>query len=203
MRRLYLILSVIVILAILIAVFIYYCFSRNPVAIVTQNAPTAFNDTTPLPTLTVTNLTNMQLLSQDFQNGNPIPIKFSCKGENISPELSIKDLYPRTVSLALILEDPDAPMGTYYHWVVWNWDSAITESKSGSAPLGAEEGLNSSGEKGYTGPCPPSGTHHYNFKLYALDIQLTLNNKTTAVELAKAMQGHILAQTTLTGLFTH
>lgn len=142
---------------------------------------------------------SMEVSSPSFQNGDTIPVVYTCEGKSINPEIDIAD-YPRNAkSLALVIEDPDATKGTFDHWVIWNIEpgTKITEN---SAP--GIEGKNGSGGVGYTGPCPPAGTgiHHYHFKVYALDEKLTLEKGAGKQQLKEAMQGHILAKTEIVGL---
>lgn len=143
--------------------------------------------------------TVMDISSPDFTAGGMILPKFSCKGESTSPRLHIAGYPAATKSLAIICHDPDAPKaGGFTHWVVWNIDP-VSDIPAGFA--GGEQGLNGAGKIGYTGPCPPSGTHHYHFYVYALDTRLTLDRSTGKTELEKAMNGHILANGDLMGLF--
>jgi Raf kinase inhibitor-like YbhB/YbcL family protein len=144
----------------------------------------------------------MELSSPVFKDGQPIPRKYSCKGENISPVLKVTGVPPGAKSLALIVDDPDAPSGTFVHWVAYNIPSSAAEIVEGSNP--GERGVNSARVEGYMGPCPPSGTHRYFFKIYALDIFLRIDRGPAdkpAVE--KAMQGHILGSAQLVGTFSH
>jgi len=142
----------------------------------------------------------MKLSSPDFANNEFIPKKFTCLGEDINPALIIESIPKGAKSLVLIVDDPDAPMGTWVHWVVYNIPliSKIVES---SVP--GHEGINDFGKRNYGGPCPPSGTHRYFFKIYALDSAIMISgelipNKQTIED---AMQGHILDSAELIGLF--
>jgi Raf kinase inhibitor-like YbhB/YbcL family protein len=144
----------------------------------------------------------MQLSSSEFQNNEPIPSKYTCNGSDISPPLAITDTLKDAVSLALIIDDPDAPMGTWVHWIVWNIDPKTTEIAEGSAPSGAVEGKTDFGRSGYGGPCPPSGTHRYFFKLYALDTELDLDPSSEKKDLEKAMKEHIIDQTEIIGTYS-
>jgi Raf kinase inhibitor-like YbhB/YbcL family protein len=141
----------------------------------------------------------LTIKSSAFQPNTPIPKKYSCDGEGINPPLTIEGAPKEAKSYALIVDDPDAPGGTFDHWVVWNIPSATIKILEHSVP--GTEGLNGMRKPGYTGPCPPSGTHRYFFKVYALDTQLSLGAKTTKRELEKAMQGHIVAKGELIGLY--
>jgi Raf kinase inhibitor-like YbhB/YbcL family protein len=151
----------------------------------------------------------VELTSEAFANGQSIPAKYSCKGKNISPALAWSEPPAGTQSFALIMDDPDAPMGTWVHWVLFNIPAstrALQEdlSISGkSADQGtASVGKNSWGDLGYGGPCPPRGMHRYYFKLYALDTALGLRPGATKEQVLKAMQGHILGQGELMGTFS-
>jgi Raf kinase inhibitor-like YbhB/YbcL family protein/uncharacterized protein (TIGR00297 family) len=152
-------------------------------------------------------MADIKITSTAFQNGAAIPVKFSCTGENRSPVLMWSGLPERTQSLALIVEDPDAPMGTFIHWVIYNMTPTLEGLPEGMpktdevAEVGTQ-GLNGSGKHGYDGPCPPPGaTHHYHFQLYALDVPPNLPVKLDSSGLKKAMRGHILAQGELVGTF--
>jgi Raf kinase inhibitor-like YbhB/YbcL family protein len=148
----------------------------------------------------------IQLMSTAFSDGKMIPKQFTCDGEDVSPPLSWNGLPTGTGSLALICDDPDAPVGTWDHWVLFNIPAAATglpEDVPAKASLedGSVHGNNSWGRPGYGGPCPPGGTHRYFFKLYALDIELNLKTGATKSQLVKAMEGHILAQGQLMGKY--
>jgi Raf kinase inhibitor-like YbhB/YbcL family protein len=148
----------------------------------------------------------LELTSTAFAPGQPIPSKYTCDGENVSPPLHWSDPPHGTQSLALICDDPDAPAGTWVHWVLYNLLAkarALPEAVPANADLpdGSRQGKNSGGRLGYSGPCPPSGTHRYFFKLYALDTVLGLASGADKSQLLQAMQGHILAQTELMGTY--
>lgn len=149
----------------------------------------------------------LQLTSSAFEQGKPIPAKYSCRGEDVSPALSWGEPPAGTQSFALIMDDPDAPVGTWVHWVLFNIPPSargLAEAVPSDATLadGSMNGKNSWGRLGYGGPCPPSGTHRYFFKLYALDEMLGLSSGADKGELLKAMEGHILAQGELMGTFS-
>ena len=137
--------------------------------------------------------------SPSFQPNTPIPKKYSCDGENMNPPLTIEGVPKESKSLALIVDDPDAPRGTFDHWVVWDIPPSTTKIAEHSVP--GTEGLNGARQKGFMGPCPPSGTHRYFFKVYALDTALKLGAKTTKRDLEKAIQNHILGKGELIGLY--
>jgi Raf kinase inhibitor-like YbhB/YbcL family protein len=140
----------------------------------------------------------MKILSPEFESKGFIPKKFTCQGEDINPSLIIEGIPKGAESLALIVDDPDAPMGTWVHWVVFDIP-LINRIEENSTP--GKQGRNDSGRNKYGGPCPPSGTHRYFFKIYALDTIFNLNEGITKKELEKAMAGHILAQAELIGLY--
>ncbi len=139
-------------------------------------------------------------LTSVFENNNEIPSEYTCQGADISPELSIEDVPENAKSLALIMDDPDAPIGTWDHWVVFNIPTETKKIAKGTEPSGVA-GKNSWGKTGYGGPCPPSGTHRYFFKLYALDATLDLGEGSDKKDLEKAMQGHIIDKAELIGTY--
>lgn len=142
----------------------------------------------------------MKLTSPAFTHNGVIPSEYTCDGNDLSPPLVISDVPANAKSLALIMDDPDAPVGTWDHWVVFDISPSTTQIPKGTEPQGTA-GRNSWGRKGYGGPCPPSGTHRYFFKLYALDTKLNLSEGATKKDLEKAMQGHIIAQAQLMGTY--
>jgi len=143
----------------------------------------------------------MKLSSPAFENNQTIPSKYTCDGEDVSPALEISEAPEGAKSLVLIMDDPDAPMGTWDHWIVWNIAPSISSIEGNSMPEGAVQGTNSYGKQPYGGPCPSSGAHHYHFKLYALDTKLELNPSSIKKDVEKAMEGHILDQAELIGLY--
>jgi len=142
-----------------------------------------------------------KLTSPAFNHGSQIPSKYTCDGEDINPHLVIHGVPAEAKSLALMMEDPDAPTGLFIHWVVWDIPPETREIREHSAPFGTGEGLNSWGESGYGGPCPPSGTHRYFFRLFALDRKLKIPADAKKEELEAAMAGNILATTELMGTY--
>lgn len=144
----------------------------------------------------------MQLTSPAFNHQKQIPSKFTCDGENISPPLEFLDVSEQAQSLILIVDDPDAPGGTWVHWVVFNIEPRTLGVEENSKVSSGTEGINSWGNRNYGGPCPPSGTHRYFFKLYALDTLLELTETADKAAVEKAMQGHILGQAELIGLYS-
>ena len=142
----------------------------------------------------------MKLTSTAFTHNNPIPSEYTCDGLDLSPPFGISDVPSNTKSFALVMDDPDAPVGTWDHWIVFNIPSSTRQIPKGTEPNGVG-GRNSWGRTGYGGPCPPSGTHRYFFKLYALDTILNLPEGATKKDLEKAMQGHIIAKAELMGTY--
>ncbi len=140
----------------------------------------------------------MKIKSPEFSNNSYIPSKFTCQGQDVNPELNIEEIPDQTKSMAVIVDDPDAPMGTWVHWVVY--DMPVTE-RIGEGTVPGKQGMNDFGRLSYGGPCPPSGTHRYFFKAYALDRELELDDGISKGELEKAMEGHILDQAELVGLY--
>jgi Raf kinase inhibitor-like YbhB/YbcL family protein len=140
----------------------------------------------------------MKISSPQFKNNDFIPKKFTCMGINVSPELVIENIPEAAKTLALIVDDPDAPSGTWIHWVVYNM-APLSRIAENTIP--GKQGINDFGKYNYGGPCPPSGTHRYFFKLYALDKELNLAEGVSAEALLEAMQGHMLDSTELIGLF--
>ncbi len=156
----------------------------------------------------------MRITSPSFKNNTDIPPKYTCQGEDVSPPLLFSGVPQNTKSLLLILDDPDAPGGTFTHWVVYNIPPGTSEIAENSLPDGASEGMTDFGKPGYSGPCPPpaspeqlrrseSGTHHYRFKLYALDEALLFGDPhpPSRDTVVSEMRGHILDQSELVGLY--
>lgn len=153
-----------------------------------------------IETKTIGGNLKMKLTSSAFEHNGAIPSKFTCDGDDTSPPLDIVDVPENAKSLALIMDDPDAPVGTWDHWIVYNIPATVNEIPQGTEPQGIG-GKNSWGRIGYGGPCPPSGTHRYFFKLYALDRELDLPEGSSKEELEKAMEGHIIEKTELMGTY--
>jgi len=171
--------------------------------------PTSVPASSPAPIPTETEVTSMtpttfSLTSTAFADGGPIPSRFTCDGEDVSPDLTWSGVPDGTRSLTLIVTDPDAR--GFVHWLAYDMTGAptggiqVAGSSSADAPA---QGTNSFGKPGYGGPCPPSGTHRYAFALYALDRSLDLEGAPGIEEIDRAMAGHVLAQTTLTGTYQH
>jgi Raf kinase inhibitor-like YbhB/YbcL family protein len=145
----------------------------------------------------------ISITSPAFQAGGDIPAKFTCNGTNVSPKLQISGVPNEAKSLVLIVDDPDAPRGLFTHWIVWNIDPKATQIAENSAPAGAVQGTSDFGKRNYGGPCPPSGTHRYFFKMFALDTKLDLKPSARRAELDAAMHGHVLAQGELMARYSH
>lgn len=144
-------------------------------------------------------LSAMKITSPVFKHNETLPAKYTCDGEGVNPPLTIADVPKDAKSLVLIFSDPDAPSGDFVHWTVWNIDPGLTEIAENSVP--GVEGITSYGKPGYGLPCPPSGTHRYTFKLYALDTILDITEGSAITDLIKVIQGHILDQSELVGLY--
>jgi len=163
--------------------------------------------TAPAPKATPKPQDAFTLTSERFASGQPIPEKYTCKGQNVSPSLAWTNPPKGVKAFALIMNDPDAPSGTFTHWVLYNIPAVTTSlpdvlpGQGGIAYIG-NHGTNSAGNTYYQGPCPPLGTHRYFFKLYALDTMLDFPASPKAADLIAAMQGHILAQAELMGTFS-
>ncbi len=148
-----------------------------------------------------------ELKSSAFANGSSIPAKYTCDGDDIAPPLSWSGSPAGTKSFAIIADDPDAPAGTWVHWVAWNIPASAVSfaeglAKSAQLSDGTKQGITDFRRPGYGGPCPPSGTHRYFFKLYALDAMLDLPLSAGKAQLEAAMQGHVLGRTQLMGTYT-
>ncbi|MBI2607613.1 MAG: YbhB/YbcL family Raf kinase inhibitor-like protein [Candidatus Doudnabacteria bacterium] len=142
----------------------------------------------------------MKIKSPAFKPDGAIPTKYACDGENINPPLEFLDVPQTAKSLVLIVDDPDAPGGTWVHWTVWNINPKLGKVEENSKGLGVE-GLTSFGKSGYGGPCPPDREHRYFFKLYALDCLLELDESSDKTQLLSALQGHILEECELVGRY--
>lgn len=157
--------------------------------------------TTIADTTTTTTTVPIKLESEAFAEGDTIPVKYTCDGEDTSPDLSWSNDPVGTKSFVLIMDDPDAPGGTWDHWIVFNIPPTTKSVQEGQEPTGTK-GKNSWGNLGYGGPCPPSGTHRYFFIIYALDLDsLSLAEGATKSEVETSMEGHILDQASLMGRY--
>lgn len=152
------------------------------------------------PTSRPAERTKMTITSPAFSPNEAIPAKYTCDGENVSPPLSLAEVPVEAKSLALLVDDPDAAGGDWVHWLVWNIPPTTTEIAEGEAPPGVE-GTTDFRRPGWGGPCPPSGTHRYHFKLLALDREMDLPPEGGKKELLPAINGHTLAEAVLIGLY--
>jgi Raf kinase inhibitor-like YbhB/YbcL family protein len=144
----------------------------------------------------------LRVTSPAFAENGYIPPRYTCQDLDVSPPLQISGVPSAAKSLALIVHDPDAPGGDWVHWIAWNIPTTTKDIREGSLPPGAVEGINSFGKKGWGGPCPPSGAHHYHFELYALDVMPGLPPSSRRDELVRATQEHTLARADLVGLYS-
>lgn len=151
----------------------------------------------------------LSISSPSFSNGGEIPKKFSCDGADVSPQLSWTEPPAGTATIALLVDDPDAPAGNWNHWAIWNLPASARSlpegvSKARRLSDGSQQGMNDFKKVGYNGPCPPANKpHHYHFQLFALDRKLSLTGDAGKPELEVAMKGHILAQAEWVGTFHH
>lgn len=143
----------------------------------------------------------VKIVTKSFRATQPIPVRFTADGDNINPPLEIRGVPPGARSLALVVDDPDAPLGAWNHWLLWNIPPGTTSIRENSVPRGAVVGCNDAGTNRYVGPSPPSGTHRYCFRLYALDTRLTLPSAARRPDLDQALHGHILDRSELTGRY--
>ena len=145
---------------------------------------------------------SISITSSAFARQGNIPEKYTCKGDNVNPPIHVENIPINAKSVVLIMDDPDAPGETWDHWIMWDIPATTKDIQENSVPRGAIQGTNSWGNTKYQGPCPPSGTHRYVFKVYALDttVELRTNSKKNAVE--QAMRGHIIARGELIGMFS-
>lgn len=149
---------------------------------------------------------SFMLTSASFQEGQPIPPKHTCEGQDLSPPLAWDHAPNGTKSFALIHDDPDAPGNTWVHWVLFNLPASVGHLPEGmpkdrELADGSRQGMTDFGRTGYGGPCPPSGTHRYFFKLYALDMMLSLPSGATKAQVEAAMKDHVLAEAQLMGVY--
>ncbi len=179
----------------LIAAFAIIKFNQsrtiaNPPQSETATAPTA------IPTST-----SMQITSPAFEDQKPIPPQYTCDGTDVSPPLNFSGIPPTAKSLALIVHDPDAPSGDWIHWTLWNIPPQTQQIAENNSPSEAVQGITDFKKPGYGGPCPPFGTHRYQFELYALDTQLQLDPSASLADLQTTIQNHILSHAQLTGFY--
>jgi len=148
----------------------------------------------------------IEIRSSGFEDGDAIPTRYTCDGPDVSPPLSWDSVPDGTESLALIADDPDAPRGKFVHWVIYNLPPDTRRlpediPNQPTLPSGAVQGVNGAGGVGYMGPCPPSGTHRYFFKVYSLDTGLDLGGRATKDDLMRAMEGHVITEGRLMGTY--
>lgn len=151
-----------------------------------------------MKTSTIAAKATLKISSPEFENEGYIPMKYTCEGQNKNPPVTIKSIPKETISLVLIIEDPDAPKKIFDHWVVWNIHPHETIKEDSIPGMVAK---NSKGENSYTGPCPPTGTHRYFFKVYALDTLLEVDDDADKKTVEQALQNHVLAYGELMGLY--
>jgi Raf kinase inhibitor-like YbhB/YbcL family protein len=167
--------------------------NASPTSSTSSNGPAATTNTTRAAELTLT--------SSAFADGEPIPTAYTCDGDNVSPPLAWSGVPDGVQELALIMDDPDAPSGTFVHWVVWGIDAKPGSVEQGALPTGAVLGKHGAGGEGYTGPCPPSGVHHYNFELFALSGAPDVEAGASADELRAAVGDITVATAKLIGTY--
>jgi Raf kinase inhibitor-like YbhB/YbcL family protein len=143
----------------------------------------------------------MKITSSAFEDGEMIPPTYTCDSDNINPPIEIDDVPEGTKSLALIMDDPDAPGGVFTHWLMWNIEPNTKSINENEWLDGAEQGINDGGELGYMGPCPPEGVHHYRFKLYALSSILNLSGEASIEKLEKEIKNNLIEEAELVGLY--
>ena len=139
----------------------------------------------------------MRIMSSAFSDGDRVPSKYTCDGDDVNPELHFSDVPEETVSLAIVIDDPESPSGNWLHWAVWNIDPHLRVIAEDSLPKGAIEGETDFSEIGYGGPCPSYGEHEYRFMVFALDRVIDLPRGTQRHVLERALEGHILASATM------
>jgi Raf kinase inhibitor-like YbhB/YbcL family protein len=143
----------------------------------------------------------MKIMSPAFEDSDMIPATYTCDSDNVNPPLDISDVPEGTRSLALIMDDPDAPGEAFTHWIMWNIPPHISKIEENEWVDGAEQGMNDGGDLGYTGPCPPEGVHHYHFKLYALSAVLDLRGEITREMLEREINENLIEEAELIGLY--
>ncbi len=171
-----------ILLLLVVIAFIYFRFNN-------QTVITSYPDIT------------MQLKSSAFENNAKLPERYTCDGAKVNPPLTFEGIPSEAKSLTLIFDDPDAPSGDFVHWLLWNIKPETYNIGEHSVPPGAIQGLNGYSRYAYGEPCPPGGSHHYTFTLYALDAMLSIPNSSTKADLLVAMEHHILARAKLVGIY--
>jgi len=155
----------------------------------------------PAPVIAPVDNSVLKITSDAFVNNGRIPARYTCDGSYVLPTLNFVGVPKTAKSLAIIVDDPDAPDGTFTHWIIWNIDPTTTTIGSGSLPMGSVEGYNGAGMTGWYAPCPPFGTHRYNFKLYALDVELNISEDSRKADLVNIITGRIISAATLVGFY--
>lgn len=145
---------------------------------------------------------HLKISSPVFTDRGNLPSKYTCDGEDINPPLEFENIPEDTISLVLTVEDPDSPGKTWLHWTIYNIDPHTEKIHEDTKPPGALECMSDFGQVGYGGPCPSKGVHRYNFKVFALDTTLDLTEDSKLSEIYQAMQGHIIEEAQITGLYT-
>jgi Raf kinase inhibitor-like YbhB/YbcL family protein len=145
-------------------------------------------------------MSGLKISSPAFSHNGMMPDKYTCHGEDVSPPLQIDGVPAEAKSLAIVVDDPDAPMSTWVHWIIWNIDPSKTNIGEGESP--GTEGINDFDRHSYRGPCPPGGTHRYFFNVYALDKMLDIPDSSEKDDLEWEMEGHVISKGRLVGLFT-
>ena len=174
----------IIVFSILILIFLSYIYAKNDIFKPLENIKEG----------------NMKITSVFEQNGN-IPSRYTCDGEDAAPELYIEEISDNAKELVLIVDDPDAPMGTWVHWLVYNLPADTQKINYNKLPDGSKQGITDFGRIGWGGPCPPSGTHRYFFKLYALDANLNLPQGLKKTQLEHEIREHVIEKAELIGLY--
>lgn len=190
LRKHFIVIGIVLLLALTGVILIYY--KTKPIEEITKH------EALQTPIITIP----MIITSDAFEPNGVIPAKYTCDGLNINPTLRFAEIPSNAKSLVLIVDDPDAVSGDWSHWIVWNILPTTESINDNSVPPTAIQGATDFGANKYGGPCPPEGTHHYRFKLYALDTMLNLPKDTTKSGLLIAMQGHIIIEATLTGVYS-
>lgn len=195
MKKFFTIIFILIIAGLVALVYMRYSGGRTTSSFVPPSSNNQINTKAP-----------MIISSPEFLDSQTIPKQYTCDGTGVNPPLQFSNVPNEAQSVALLLEDPDAPTGVWTHWLMWNIAASTTQIAENSVPQGAIQGQGSSGQNVYGAPCPPVGSgpggiHHYIFTVYALDSQLTLPSYSTAQNSQSAIQGHIISQAQLVGLY--
>lgn len=189
---------ILIILLLALGFGVFYLFSKNSRSFSTSSDIEQLEEQANYNS----SLNTMLTITSDFPNGGQISDNYGCRGADINPSLVFSGVPIDAQSLALIVDDPDAPSGDWVHWLVFNIAPNISGINEDSVPAGAVLGTTSFGKAEYGGPCPPSGTHHYHFRLYALDTVLDLSSLADKADIIAAIKGHILDQAELVGTYS-